>query len=79
MIETDEDDEYYGLTEQGLYAAMEMHQKFLDGWTIEQVAVYYDKTVLAVQVMLAMFYHAAEACDVDLGVYVPDTVEGLDG
>lgn len=66
------DDETYEFTEKGLFIAMEMHQKLLDGWTIEQVADFHDLTATAVQIVLAGYYQICEQNSVDLGIYVPD-------
>lgn len=72
-----EDDEEYEWTEKGLFMAIEIHQKVLDNWTLEQVASFYDMNVMMVRVILVAFYHAMDQSDVDLGVYVPDTIEEL--
>lgn len=65
-------EEGWHLTEKGLYQAIEMHQKILDGWTLEQVAAFYEQDVEVVRVLLAIFYYVADSNNVDLGIYVPD-------
>jgi hypothetical protein len=75
----EDDDETYVFTQKGLFFAMEVHHKLLDGWTLEQVAKFYELEPMLIQVLLVAFYDAAEKNGVDLGIYVPDTIEGLDG
>jgi hypothetical protein len=72
------EDETVRLTEKGLYAAMEIHQKTLDGWTLEDIAQAHGLDVDSVKVLLAIFYEVVENNGIDLGVYVPDTVEELE-
>jgi len=74
----EDDDEEYFFTEKGLYFAMEVHQKLLDGWTLAQVANFYELEPLLIQIVLVAFYRTAEKNNVDLGIYVPDTIEGLE-
>lgn len=74
----DDDDVAYEWTEKGLFLAIEIHQKVLDNWTLEQVASFYDMDVMMVRIILVAFYHAMDQSDVDLGVYVPNTIEGLE-
>lgn len=73
-----EDDDQYHWTEKGLFMAIEIHQKVLDNWTLEQVASFYDIDVDMVRVILAAFYVSMDQSGVDLGVYVPDTIEGIE-
>lgn len=72
-----EDDEQYYWTEKGLFMAIEIHQKVLDNWKLEQIASFYDMDVDMVRVILAAFYATMDDSGVDLGVYVPATIEGL--
>jgi len=74
----EDDEESYVFTEKGLFFAMEIHQKFLDGWTLEQVAKFYELEPMLIQVLLVAFYDAADKSGVDLGIYVPPNIEGLD-
>ena len=74
----EEDDDVYAFTEKGLYLAMQIHQDVLNGFTIEQVAAWNDYDPDEIRIILAMFYQAADMVGVDLGVHVPDTIEGLD-
>jgi hypothetical protein len=74
----EDDDESYVFTQKGLFFAMEVHQKMLDGWTLDQVAKFYELEPLAIQVLLVAFYDAADKNGVDLGIYVPPNLEGLD-
>ena len=71
------EDETYSFTAKGWFFAMEVHQKTLDGWTLEQLASFYDYEVYVIRVLLAAFYDTCEKNNIDLGVYIPDTPEGL--
>lgn len=73
----DDDEEYYEWTEKGLFLAIEIHQKVLDNWTLDEIASFYDMDVLRVQIILAAFYATMDNNGVDQLVYVPDTIEGL--
>lgn len=70
-------EEQYEFTEKGLLAAIEMHQKLLDNWTIEQVAAFYDITTTGVQIVLISYYQVCENAGIDLGIYVPDYPDDL--
>jgi len=72
----DDNDEIY-LTEDGLFECIDIHQHILDGWKLEQIAEAHGHDKETIQVLLAIFYHYMDQANVDLGVYVPDTVEGI--
>lgn len=73
----EDDEEVYSFTEKGLFFAMEVHQKVLDGWTLEQIASFYEYDTELIRVLLACFYDAADKAGIPLGIYVPRTPEEL--
>lgn len=74
---TDED-EAYAFTEEGLLLALAMHEKAVEGWTLQSIADYYDyPNVEYIRIILAMFYHAADSANIDLVVDVPPNLEGI--
>lgn len=69
------DDEYVALTLDGARQALDMHSKLLDGWTLEQVATYYDLDTMLVRVLLSIFYSTVENSGIEIDS--PSDIEEL--
>lgn len=54
------------LTEQGLQTCVDIHYAFFDGQSLEEIAKSMDQDVLAIRIMMHMFYETIDINRIEL-------------
>jgi hypothetical protein len=65
-IYSEDDDETFALTTQGLEQCTDIHYRFEAGESIEEIADDYGLELLAVQIMMVLFYQSVDQFGIQL-------------